>query len=226
MSVTGALFRIYRPIILPFAIILVVVDVTITAIVANVKDFDFSMWLVLAGSAAKYWLLVIGIILVAMQLRQFVVNGVTRHEFLAGLAVFGLVLVAGWSVAVVLGHGLESLLLEAFGARAADYPTLTAGSALRELGSVVPVTLAYLVSGATISAGFYRFPVWVGLAVMVGGAVPAAVADGLLGYNEFGGLADKVPYPAALALSLAATGLAAWAFHRVVSDVPIRRAAA
>jgi hypothetical protein len=127
MSVTGALFRIYRPIMIPFAVLLVAVEVGVVSVVATVKDLDFSMWLVLGGSAAKYWLLVIGIILVAMQLRQFVVNGVTRHEFLAGLAVFGLVLVVGWAVAVVLGHEVESLLLDAFGARGADYPTLTAG---------------------------------------------------------------------------------------------------
>jgi hypothetical protein len=226
MSVTRALFRVYRPIVISFAIILVAVDVIITAIVAGVKDFNFSMWLVLAGSAAKYWLLVIGIILVAMQLRQFVVNGVTRHDFLAGMAVFGLVLVVGWSVAVVFGHGVESLLLDAFGARGADYPTLTAGGALREFGSVLPVTAAYLVSGAAISAGFYRFRVWTGLLVMLGGMVPGGVAEVLLGYNEFGDVTDRVPYPAALALSVAATALVAWGFHRLISDVAIRRAAA
>ncbi|MFI5888893.1 hypothetical protein ACIA5D_02100 [Actinoplanes sp. NPDC051513] len=226
MSVTGALFRIYRPIIIPFAVLLVAVEAAIVSVVATVKDLDFSMWLVLGGSAAKYWLLVIGIILVAMQLRQFVVNGVTRHEFLAGLAVFGLVLVVGWAVAVVLGHEVESVLLDAFGARAANYPTLTAGGAVREFGAVLPVSAAYLVSGAAIAAGFYRFRVWIGLLAMLGGAVPAVVADGLLGVNEFGGLTDKVPYPAALALSLAATGLVAWGFHRAISDVAIRRAAA
>ena len=226
MSVTGALFRIYRPIMIPFAVLLVAVEVGVVSVVATVKDLDFSMWLVLGGSAAKYWLLVIGIILVAMQLRQFVVNGVTRHEFLAGLAMFGLVLVVGWAVAVVLGHEVESLLLDAFGARGADYPTLTAGKAAREFGSVLPVSAAYLVSGVAVSAGFYRFRPWTGLVVMLGGLVPAAVADVLLGYNEFGGLADRVPYPAALALSLAATGLVAWGFHRLISDVAIRRAAA
>jgi len=41
-----------------------------------------------------------------------------------------------------------------------------------------------------------------------------------------GDLTDKVPYPAALALSLAATALVAWGFHRLISDVAIRRAAA
>ncbi|WP_433369286.1 hypothetical protein ACQPZX_43215 [Actinoplanes sp. CA-142083] len=227
MSVTGALFRIYRPIIIPFAVLLVAVELIAAKAVASVNDLSFSMWLVLGGNAAKYWLLVVGIILVAMQLRQFVVNGVTRHEFIAAVGMFGLVLVVGWAVAVVLGHGIESVALDAAGKRAAGYPTLTFGEALSELGRQLPISLAYLVSGATIAAGFYRWRPWLGLVVMVGGAVPAVVADGLLGFTEFGGLTHKVvPYPAALALSLLATGLGAWGFHRLISDVAIRRAAA
>jgi hypothetical protein len=55
--------------------------------------------------------------------------------------------------------------------------------------------------------------------------VPAVVADGLLGFTEFAQVIHHVPYPAGLALSLAATFLTAWGFHRVISDVPIRRTA-
>ena len=225
MSVTRALFRVYRQIILPFAVILVVSDLIATVAVASVNDLGFSMWLVLGGQAAKYWILVVGIILVAMNLRQFVVNGVTRHEFLAGVAVFGLVLAVGWAVAVVLGHGIESAVLEAVGKRGPGYPVLTAGGALRQFGQQLPISLGYLVSGLTIAIGFYRWRAWIGLGVMLGGAVPAFAADWLLGFNEWGGLTHSVPYPAGLALSLAATGLVAWGFHRAIGDVPIRRTA-
>ena len=221
MSVTRALFRIYRPVIVPFAAILVVAEIIAAGAVASTKRLDFSMWLVLAGQAAKYWLLVVGIMLVAMQLRQFVVNGVTRHEFLAGLAVFGPVLAVGLAVAVVLGHGIESVVLDALGRRAPGYPAVTLG----EFGRQLPIGLAYLVSGATIAAGFYRWRPWLGLVVMLGGAVPAVVADALLGFGEFGNADRGLPYPAAVALSLAATALGAWGFHRTVSDVPIRRTA-
>lgn len=225
MSVTGALFRIYRPIVIPFACVVLVAEVIIVALVSSVKDMDFSMWLTLAGSAAKYWLLVVGIVLVAMQMRQFIVNGVTRHEFLAGVGVFGLVLAVGFALAVVLGHGLESVVLEALGRRAAGYPGAGPADLAREFGQVLPETLAYPVSGAMIAAGFYRWRAWIGLAVMLGGSVPAVVADGLLGVNEFGGTVDRLPYAAALALSLAATALVAVGFHRAVSDVAIRRTA-
>jgi hypothetical protein len=36
---------------------------------------------------------------------------------------------------------------------------------------------------------------------------------------------DRLPYPAALALAIAATAVGAVALHRAVSDTPIRRAA-
>jgi hypothetical protein len=225
MSVTKALFRVYRPIIVPFAVILVVAEVIAARAVVRFSDLRFSMWLVLAGNAAKYWILVIGIILVAMHLRQFVVNGATRHEFLAGVAVFGLVLSVAWALAVPLGHGIESAVLEALGRRGTGYPVQTAGGALREFGEQLPISLAYLVSGATIAIGFYRWRAWIGLAVMLVGAAPAVLSDRLLGIDEWNGVPHGLPYPVALPLSLAATALVAWGLHRAVSDVPIRRTA-
>jgi hypothetical protein len=225
MSVSGALFRVYRPIIGWFAAIFVVAYLVAVSLVASNGDLTFSMWLVLAGSAAKYWLLVVGIILVVMQLRQFVVNGVTRHEFLTAVGVFGLVASVGFALAVVLGHGLENVVLEAVGKRGAGYPAINPGGMVRELGEVLPESLAYFISGAMIAAGFYRWRAWFGLLVMVGGAVPAAVADGLLGVNEWGDNTARLPYAAALPISLAATVLVAVAFHRAISDVAIKRTA-
>ncbi|GAA2657120.1 hypothetical protein [Paractinoplanes durhamensis] len=226
MSVHHALFRIYRPIIIPFAAILITVDLVISGLVVfGAGHLDFSMWLVLAGNAAKYWLLVVGIMLVVMQLRQFVANGATRHEFLTGAAIFGLILTAAFSAVVVLGHGLESVLLGAADRRGGGYPVLSATGMLSEFGQVFPEAVGYMTSGALIAAGFYRWRPRIGLAVMLGGAIPAGVADALLGVDEFGDMTALLPYAAALALSLAATALAAWAFHRVISDVPIKRTA-
>ena len=225
MSVNAALFRIYRPIIIPFAAILVVAELVAVFWIASVKRPDFSMWLVLAGSAEKYWLLVSGIVLVAMNLRQFVANGVTRHEFLAGSAVFGLILGLGWSVVLVGGHVVEALLLGAAGRRGDGYPGIGPADLLDQFGHALPLALGWMVSGALVAAGFFRWRPLPGLIVMVGGLVPAAVADGLLAYNEFGDGVDRLPYPAALGLSIAATAAGVVALHRMVSDTPIRRAA-
>jgi uncharacterized membrane protein len=81
MSVHAALFRVYRPIMLWFGLILVLVVTTGVVVISAFGNAGFSLWLLVVGSASKYWLLVVGIMLVSMQLKQFVANGVTRHEY-------------------------------------------------------------------------------------------------------------------------------------------------
>jgi hypothetical protein len=225
MTVTRALFRFYRPIIAWFAAVLLAAELVGVGVNVYVHRLGFSMWMVLAGSAAQYWLLVVGIMLVTMQLRQFVSNGVTRHAFIAGAALFMLILSVGFALVVVLGHGVESLLLGSAGERAPTYPVAGAADLVTELGRVLPGTLAWPVTGALIAAGYYRFRPWLGTLLLVPGALPAAVASGLLRVDEFGDAADRVSYLPALLLSLLATGLAAAAFHRAVRDVAIRRTA-
>ncbi|GAA0538985.1 hypothetical protein GCM10010172_20220 [Paractinoplanes ferrugineus] len=226
MSAHHLLFRVYRPIIIVFTAILLTSDLVVTTlVVVGTGHIGFSMWIVLAGYAAKYWLLVVGIMLVVMQLRQFVANGGTRHEFLAGAAVFGLIVTAGFAAVVTIGHGVESMVLGAGDWRGDGYPTLPLDGMLGQFGQLFPESLAYLMSGAMIAAGFYRWRPLIGLVVMVGGAIPAAVADGLLGVDEFGHVAARLPYPVALALSLAATALVGLALRRAISDVPIKRTA-
>ena len=95
MSVVASLLRLWRPMILWFAAILVTVEVVAVTAISAAGPVQFSFWLVVAGAAAKYWPLVAGILLVSTNFRLLVANGVTRHEFLAGAGVFGLVLVAG-----------------------------------------------------------------------------------------------------------------------------------
>ncbi|WP_433297106.1 hypothetical protein ACQP2F_40115 [Actinoplanes sp. CA-030573] len=226
MSAITALFRVYRPIIGWFVpAILSAYLIILAAVLASTPRLGFSMWMVLAVPAAKYWLLVVAIMLVAMQLRQFVTNGVTRHEYLHAVGVFGLILCVAFALAVVLGHVLESALLAAFDRRAVGYPVSTFGGAVSELGHMLPLALAYLVSGALIAAGFYRWRPLAGLVVMVAGAVPVALAEYLLNVDEFGTFDAHLAYAPSLVISLVVTAAGALAFYRVVSDVPIRRTA-
>jgi hypothetical protein len=227
MSVSTALFRIYRPVVLWFAALVVLAElIGVTAIVSVTGDIRFSFWLAIVGSAAKYWTLVVGIMLIGMNMRQFLTNGVTRREFIAGAAVVILVLAAGFTAVVVLGHGLESVLLGAIGQRGENYPVFTAGDLLRETGHTIPQALAWPLSGTLIAIGFLRFRIWLGLVVAVLGSVPAALANGLLGLNEAAVSPDLLPYPVALLLWLVAIVLGAVALRLMTRDVPIRPKAA
>lgn len=225
MTVSQALFRFYRPIILIFSGIIVIVELIGVGINVVRGELNFSMWLVFAGQAARYWLLVVAIMLVAMNMRQVVSNGPTRHEFVAGSARFMLILSVGFAAAVALGHGLESFLVGLAGQGGPDYPVATAGRILSEFGHALPSTLAWPLSGALIAVGFYRYKAWTGLIVMVLGALPALMADFLVRINEFGHVTHRGPYALALLASLAITAVAAVAFQRLMSDVPIRRTA-
>jgi len=221
------LLRIYRPVALWFWVTMIVCVAVGMTVVSRLTDPTFSLWLVIPGLAAKYWLGVVGLLLVSLHLRQFVANGITRHDFLAGAAMAGVLLAVLFAAAVPLGHAAEQLLLHLAGPLPPQYPTTSPGTALREFGHVLPGALAFVVAGAAAAAGFYRFGAWGGLALLPIAVLPVAVAEALLGVNEKGGFDVRfVPYAAAVLITLAVTGLGALLFQREVRDVAIRRAAA
>jgi hypothetical protein len=224
--VTRILFRIYRPVVLWLLCVMVVCAVVAMTVVTGFTDPPFSLWLLVVGLVAKYWLLVVGTMLVSMHLRQFVSNGVTRRDFIVGGAAFGLVVVVAFAALVPIGHGVEQALLSLGGSLSPDYPRFSAGTAVREFGNVLPGQLAFFGSGLAISAGFYRYGGWPGILFLVPGAIPLAIAEGLLGIDEKGHLETRlVPYGVALLVTLAATALVALLYYRATRDVAIRRAA-
>jgi hypothetical protein len=225
MSVHAALFRVYRPIMLWSGLILVLVVTTGVVVISAFGNAGFSLWLLVVGSASKYWLLVVGIMLVSMQLKQFVANGVTRHEFLAGAAVFGLLAAIGFAVIVPLGHGIESLALGLLDRRPSGYPVFGARVALAEFGRSLPGSLAFLVSGGLYAITFYRFRAWLGVLLLVPATAPIGVSQWLLGIDERAVTIDVLPYLPAVALSLLATLAGAVAFRWAISDVAVRRTA-
>jgi hypothetical protein len=220
--VTTNLMRIYRPIGLWFWSTLIVGLAVGLAIAQAFADVQFSLWSMIAGSASRYWLAVIGVILVSSHLRQFVATGVTRRAFLSGAALFGLVTAVLFAVVVIAGHGLEQWVVGRAGPLSADYPVL---SVVSEFLHVLPNGLAFLVSGATIAAGYYRFGPLRGFLLLVPGLLPVAVSEGLLGNGEHGEPITRfLPFVLALAVSLLVTALVAAICHRVIRDVVIRRA--
>jgi hypothetical protein len=221
------LLRIYRPVALWFWVTMIVCVAVGMTVVSRLTDPTFSLWLVIAGSATKYWLGVVGLLLVGLHLRQFVANGITRHDFLAGAALAGALLAVLFAAAVPLGHAAEQLLLGLSGPLPAQYPTTSPGTALREFGHLLPAAPAYLVAGGAAAAGFYRFGAWGGLALLPIAVLPVAAAEALLGVDENGGFAVRfVPYAVAVLITVTATALGALLFHREVRDVAIRRGTA
>jgi hypothetical protein len=223
--VAATLLSIYRPVVLWFWTTMTVCAVVGMTAIALRSEPSFSLWLLMAGSAAKYWLGVVGATLVSLNLRQFVANGITRREFLAGAAIFGLLATVVFAVAVVAGHGVEQLLLGLDGPLPAGYPTMTPGSALREFGQILPSALAFLVAGAAVTAGFYRFGAWGGLALLPPAVLPLAAAETLFGLDASLGFAVRfVPYAAAVLITLAVTAFGVLLYQRVLRDVTIRPA--
>jgi hypothetical protein len=225
--VAKSLAKIYRPVVLWFWSIIVLAVVAVTAILATVYEVRYSIWLLIAGQATKWWLLVFGTLLVATHLKLYVANGITRRAFLAGGALIGGLTAVVWAALVPIGHGVERLVWTMVGTPPAGYPEFSAAEALREFGHYLPGVLACLVSGALIAAGFYRFPWWAGLLLIVPGALPVVAAEGLLGlYAAAESPAPRIlPYAGGLAVSLALTLLAAVAIRATVQDVAIRRTA-
>ncbi|GGQ37973.1 hypothetical protein [Couchioplanes azureus] len=199
------------------AVALLVGLVATALVVGAATDPGFSPWLTVAGSAVKYWLGAFGILLVVTHLRHFVAAGLTRRAVLAGGAALGALLALGGAVLVPLGHGLEEALI---GDVSAGYPPWSPAVAVGEFGRLLPICLAFLVSGTVLAAAFYRFGTWRGLPLAALAGLPLLVSQELLRSDG-----SDLPYPAALAVSLAVTLLGAVLCRWLVSDVAIRRPA-
>jgi len=104
------LARTYRPVVLWFLCAVAVIVAAVSIVAARVSDTGFSFWLITSGHATKWWLLIMGILLVATYLKLYVANGVTRHDFLLGSALFGGLTATAFAVLLPIGHGIEQLV--------------------------------------------------------------------------------------------------------------------
>ena len=220
------LLRIYRPIALWFLSVITVVMLGLEVIFTRVAGDPAmpldGLWLLVVGSAVKYWLLVIGLLLPALNLRTFVANGITRRDFTAGAALFGIAAAVGLALFVLLGHVVESAALSA-AAGPGNYVPLTAGRALGEFGRNVPAILAFGLSGWLISAAYYRFSPIIGTALLVPAMIPAGLTTWMLSVGDIAPISDApLPYWPAVAIVLAAVALGYLAARRILSEAAIR----
>jgi hypothetical protein len=225
--VAKSLFGSYRLVGLWFWGVITLVVIGASVVTARFSGIDLSVWELITGQAAKYWLLVLGLMLVPTHLKLFVANGVTRRDFLLGAGAFGLVTAVIFAALVPIGRGVESLVRTAFGVAADGYPDFSAGEALRDFGHYAPGAVGWLITGALVAAGFYRYPWWVGLLLIIPFALPLAIPETLLGlYAAVDTPAHRfVPFGAGLALSLLAGAAGAVVLRQMIRDVAIRPSA-
>jgi hypothetical protein len=224
--VTVALYRIYRPVAAWF-LGMVVVGVAVASTVMNHFGAQkVSLWLLIAGFGSKYWLGVVGVMLVSLQLKSFVANGITRRACLLGAGVFSLLLALFFALLAPIGHAVEGAVLSIFVDLPAEYPSVSMPNLIAEFGHALPADLAFLVTGAAVTLGFYRFGGLLGLAVMIPALVPLAVAEGLFNFDNGADMTTRfVPYAVALLLSLLATAAGVLLLRLEIKDVAIRRTA-
>ena len=225
--VAKSLFRNYRLVGLWFWGVIALVVVVASVITARFGGIDLSLWALITGQASKYWLLVLGVSLVVIQLKLYVANGVTRREFLLGAGAFGVVTALLFAALVPIGTGVEWLLRNAFGVAANGYPDFSAGQALRDFGYYAPGAIGWLITGALVAAGFYRYSWWAGLLLVIPFGLPLVVPEMLLGLyaSADAPVSRFVPFGAGLALSLLASAAGAVVLRLVTRDMTIRPSA-
>jgi hypothetical protein len=223
MNVAEVLFRLYRPVVLWFGLALVLIEAVAVVVPLVLGRTTVSIWLLVAGSATRYWLLVIGILLVSTHLRRFVAGGATRREFFFAVILLGACISVAVAILMPLGHGLENAVLASAGRRTADYPAFTAGSALRESGRTLAISLAYFISGTLFAMAYHRNSPWVGTALIIPCAVPLVASQVLLGYDIAAVTDGVLPYLPALLLTLVVVVTGAIVLRTTIRDVALRR---
>ena len=225
--VLRSFFGTYRLIGLVFWGVVALTVVVASIVAGRFGGLDFSLWQLATSHAVKYWLLIFGLTMVSGNLKLFVANGVTRRDFLLGAGAFGLITAVVFTALVPIGRGVEWMVRNALGVAANKYPEYSAGEALRDFGHYLPGSVGWLITGALVAAGFYRYRWWAGLLLIIPFAVPLAVPETLLGLYAAPVIAEHqiVPFAAGLTLSLLASVAGAVVLRRITRDVAIRPSA-
>jgi hypothetical protein len=215
MRVARVLFRLFRPVVLWFFLALALIEAVAVVVPLILGRTTVSIWLLVAGSASRYWLLVIGILLVSSHLRRFVAGGATRREFFLAVVLLGAGISVAVAVLIPLGHGLENAILAAADRRTVDYPVFSATSAVRESGRALAVSLSFFISGCLFGMAYYRYSPWIGTALILPCAVPLAASQAVA--------SGVLPYLPAFLLTLVTIAAGTAVLRASMRDVALRR---
>jgi hypothetical protein len=134
-----------------------------------------SMWEVAGMAAPRWFLFVIGLMFVTVNLPVVVAHGITRRGYFDGAALFILASSAFAASMVLLGFGVERWVYHLNGIWAEltrPYPVNSLGQAGRLWLELFLGATAYMVSGWLAGIAFYRTRVWVAIACSPLAAAP------------------------------------------------------
>lgn len=217
-TVTRTQARTGLPMIAGYWAIMGTVYAGIIATVLLVGDADVSIWATSGGSAPKYFLMVIGIMLTTAYLPIYVGNGVTRRDFARAASLYIVAVAAVYAVLMTLGYVVEYNLYSAgdlFGGLKDPYPMRSFADAWSIFVAELFVGAAYLCVGWLLGTCFYRLGTWWGIGLIPLTLVPAVVTevgfDSLwAGYGINNGLGIEPP-PLAIGVLIASAAVAvAW----------------
>jgi len=217
VTVARTLVRKYRAAALWVLPIMIVCDVLATIVVDRIGQVDFGFWFLIVYTA-RYWCSVIGILLVVAFMRPYLANGVTRRDYTLGAGMFGLTGAVYFTVVLGVGQVIERWAYDAAGFTPDSYDAL---SLLDVVGRVLPLFLAYLVSGALIGAAYYRFGALLGTLLLVPVILPTVLTEWMIGFD--GEDDNPLPYLPSIFIVLAALVLAALALRLTTRSLAIRQ---
>jgi hypothetical protein len=197
----------------------IVGDIIATVVINRLGTVNWSIWFPVLYTA-RYWLGVTGILLVVTSMRPFLANGVTRRDYTIGAGMFGAVAALGFAALLGVGQVVERWAYDVAGLTPHSYEAVSFGDVA---GRVLPVFLAFLVSGALIGAAFYRFGGWLGILCIAPAIVPTVLADWFVGFE--GNDASPLPYLPSVLIVLAGIGLGALALRLLTRSIAIRQPA-
>ncbi|MFC0530866.1 hypothetical protein [Phytohabitans kaempferiae] len=232
LIVARAQFRAGLPMVAYYWAIMFAVYALIMTVVLTVADTEVSIWATSGGSAPKYFLLAVGVMLTTVYLPMYIGNGVTRRDFALGASICIVAVAVVYAVTMTLGFAIEYAIYSAgdlFGGLEDPYPVRSLGDGMITLVEELLVGTVYLCCGWLLGTFFYRFGALVGIALIPVSVVPAVVTETMfdslwlgLGINEGLGL-EPPALPVGVLVAVASIAVAWLVNFALVRAVSIKK---
>jgi hypothetical protein len=159
--------------------IMAVIYAFILTLAVALAEPDVSIWATSGGSAPKYFMAAIGIMMTAVFLQVYIGQGVTRRHFALGASAYLAAVAVVYALVMTLGYTIEHAIYAANDllARQTDpYPVLSIGDGFGTFLEETCVGVIYLLAGWLTGSWFYRFGVWA-IALLPVAVLPIAATE-------------------------------------------------